>query len=92
MAGQVPLFLLASHASGWSLYAAVLLNDQVSLALHDGCMQGADPRFVRMAGYVVVFLGVYLALFFATRLVYQGIEAASLEPLDRLLGARPAST
>ena len=25
VAGQVPLFLLASHASGWSLYAAVLL-------------------------------------------------------------------
>jgi membrane protein required for colicin V production len=70
-----------------AIYAALLLNDQVSVALHEGCMQGADPRFVRMAGYVVVFLAVYLALFFATRLVYQGMEAARLEPLDRLLGA-----
>jgi membrane protein required for colicin V production len=70
-----------------AVYAAIALNDQVSAALNEGCMYGADARAVRTAAYVIVFLAVYLVLFFATRLAYQGMEAVRLEPLDRLLGA-----
>ena len=69
------------------MLSAALANEQASVTLHDACMQGADPPVVRLTAYVVVFLAVYLVLFYATRMIYQGIEAVQLQPFDRLLGA-----
>ncbi len=70
-----------------AVYAAVVLNEPASALVHEGFLQGADPRAARLAAYGGVFLAVYLVFYFLTYLLYQGLEAARLEPLDRLLGA-----
>jgi uncharacterized membrane protein required for colicin V production len=71
---------------GIALLATIACNDAASHFLRDQLLREADPRIAQAIAYVLVFLLVYVALFLATRLLYEGIRAADLELLDRLLG------
>jgi membrane protein required for colicin V production len=69
-----------------AILATVFCNEPASLFCHDQFLREADPRIVQAVAYVLVFLVVYVVLFLATRLLYQGIRAADLEVVDRVLG------
>jgi membrane protein required for colicin V production len=69
-----------------SLLATVVCNEPASRLFQEQLLRDADPRVAQALAYVMVFLGVYVILFLATRLLYQGIRAADLEVVDRLLG------
>jgi uncharacterized membrane protein required for colicin V production len=71
---------------GIALLATIACNEPASLFLRDQLLRDADPRFAQASAYVLVFLLVYVALFLATRLLHEGIRAADLELLDRMLG------
>jgi membrane protein required for colicin V production len=70
-----------------ALLATVLCNEPASLFCREHLLREVDPRIAQAVAYVLVFLVVYVALFLATRLLYQAIRAADLEVLDRVLGA-----
>ncbi len=71
---------------GIALVTTVACNDAASRFCQEQVLREADPRISQAVAYVAVFLGVYVILFLATRLLYQGIRASDLEFLDRLLG------
>jgi membrane protein required for colicin V production len=71
---------------GISLLATVACNDAASRFCQEHLLREADPRISQAVAYVAVFLGVYVVLFLATRLLHQGIRASDLEFMDRLLG------
>jgi uncharacterized membrane protein required for colicin V production len=66
---------------------ALRLNEPATAMAQGMLLQGADPRLVRLLGYAVVFVLVYLVLYVLTCIVYESIEATPLEPFDRVLGA-----
>lgn len=72
---------------GLAVYATLVLNEPVRTLLQDQYFNGADPIFCQGLAYVLVFLGVYLFIFVAARLLHGTIKAANLEFADRLLGA-----
>jgi membrane protein required for colicin V production len=69
-----------------SLVATVICNEPASLFCREQLLRDADPRIAQAVAYVLVFLVVYVVLFLATRLLYEGIRAADLEVFDRVLG------
>jgi membrane protein required for colicin V production len=71
---------------GLALYATILCNEPATHVL-DEVVRGINARVAQGIAYVVVFHGVYLTLFWLTRLVHKTIKLAHLELLDRLLGA-----
>lgn len=71
---------------GISLVATLLFNDAASQFLRDYLLREGDPRLVQALAYAVVFFAVYLVLFFTSRLLYEGIRAADLVMVDRVLG------
>jgi uncharacterized membrane protein required for colicin V production len=71
---------------GVALVTTVVCNDAASRFCQEQLLREADPRISQAIAYVAVFLGVYVILFLATRLLYQGIRASDLVFLDRFLG------
>lgn len=71
---------------GAAVFATVTCNDAAARFCREQMLRDADPRIAQVAAYISVFLGVYLILFLATRLLYQCIRAAELVLLDRLMG------
>jgi membrane protein required for colicin V production len=69
-----------------ALLATLVCNEPASNFCREQLLREADPRIAQAVAYVLVFLAVYVVLFLATRLLYQGIRAADLEVVDRLLG------
>jgi uncharacterized membrane protein required for colicin V production len=72
---------------GAALYAAVELHPGVSTWLQESWMRGADPRTSTLVAYAAVFLGIYLAIFFATLVLERCVRAAQLQYINRGLGA-----
>lgn len=72
---------------GLALYATVLCNEPVTELFGEALAREVDPRVLRGAAYVAVFLGVYLGLFLLTGLLHRTIKAAHLDLVDRVLGA-----
>ena len=71
---------------GAALVTTVACNDAASRFCQEQLLREADPRISQAVAYVAVFLGVYVVLFLATRLLCRGIRASDLALLDRLLG------
>jgi membrane protein required for colicin V production len=70
-----------------ALYASIYLNAPATQWLGRYLMDDADPRVVRAAAYVAVFLGVLLLVLLVTAILDRALVAAKLKPMDRLLGA-----
>jgi uncharacterized membrane protein required for colicin V production len=70
-----------------ALYAAIYFNDWAANLLQQLFLQNADPRIARVLAYLVVFLGVVLACSAVLALLERSVEKASLQPLNRSLGA-----
>jgi membrane protein required for colicin V production len=70
-----------------ALYASIYLNAPATHWLGRHLMDEADPRVVRAAAYVGVFLAVLLLVMLITFILDRALVAAKLKPLDRLLGA-----
>jgi membrane protein required for colicin V production len=69
-----------------ALFATVASNDTASRFCQEQLLRDADPRVSQVVAYVAVFLLVYIVLYLATRLLYEGIRATELVVFDRLLG------
>jgi membrane protein required for colicin V production len=72
---------------GLALYGSIYFNATATQWLGNNLMEEADPRVVRAAAYVGVFLGVLLVVMLVTALLDRALVAAKLKPMDRLLGA-----
>jgi membrane protein required for colicin V production len=72
---------------GLAAYAAVSLHTWADGRLRHWFMDEADANVSRSVAYGLVFLVVYSVIFFATRLLERGVEAAQLQFYNRLLGA-----
>lgn len=72
---------------GLSIYLTFLLNEPVTRLLHERVAPEAHVNLLHGIAYVVVFLGVYIALFALSRLIYRLVRATKLETLDRVGGA-----
>lgn len=70
-----------------AIYAAILANPWAAGLLQAQWLRDADPGVARVAAYVLVFLSVCLSIFLITWLLKEGVKAARLEAVDRLLGA-----
>jgi uncharacterized membrane protein required for colicin V production len=69
-----------------ALYASIYLNDWAAHALQELVLQGADPRIGMVLAYLLVFVAIYVVFFGGTLLLERGMEAACLQPVNRLLG------
>lgn len=70
-----------------AFYTAFVANDWATQLLLDYALIDTEEHVARFLSYLIVFFGVYLAIFWSTRLVQRLIQAVQLDSLDRLLGA-----
>jgi membrane protein required for colicin V production len=70
-----------------AFYTAFLVNDWCAGALLEYVLRGTEEYVARFLGFLLVFFGIYLAIFYGARLIQQFIRAINLDSVDRLLGA-----
>jgi uncharacterized membrane protein required for colicin V production len=69
-----------------ALLITVVCNESASFYFREQLLREADPNIVQGAAYLALFVGGYLVLSLAFKLLYQWRRAANLEIVDGLLG------
>jgi membrane protein required for colicin V production len=75
---------LAIIAWAGAAFAALYLGPWVARLAHSLI---ATPWIATLSGYVVVFIGVFIPLQFASYRFSEGVKRSAVGPLDRVLGA-----